>query len=113
MITKKNIHIIAEIGVNHNGDIRLAKRLMLLSKRVGADSVKFQTYDANEIMVAMAGAPATSSTSSVDGCCCPPPHIFLGPSCVIARPWCPACAAMHRTMLGPRRPPRKFSRGVV
>ena len=51
MITKKNIHIIAEIGVNHNGDIRLAKRLMLLSKRVGADSVKFQTYDANEIVI--------------------------------------------------------------
>ena len=51
MITKKNIHIIAEIGVNHNGDIKLAKRLMLSSKRVGADSVKFQTYDANEIVI--------------------------------------------------------------
>ena len=51
MIAKKNIHIIAEIGVNHNGDIKLAKRLMLSSKRVGADSVKLQTYDANEIVI--------------------------------------------------------------
>ena len=51
MITKKNIHIIAEIGVNHNGDIKLAKKLMLISKRVGADSVKFQTYDANEVVI--------------------------------------------------------------
>ena len=51
MISKKNIHIIAEIGVNHNGDIKLAKRLMLTSKKLGADSVKFQTYDANEIVI--------------------------------------------------------------
>ncbi len=51
MIAKKNIHVIAEIGVNHNGDIKLAKRLMLASKRAGADSVKFQTYDADEIVI--------------------------------------------------------------
>ena len=47
----EKVYIIAEIGVNHNGDIKLAKRLMLSSKRVGADSVKFQTYDANEIVI--------------------------------------------------------------
>ena len=51
MTLKKNIHIIAEIGVNHNGDINLAKKLMYEAKKHGASSVKFQTYDTDEIIV--------------------------------------------------------------
>lgn len=39
----KPVTIIAEIGVNHNGDIELAKRMILEAKRCGADIVKFQT----------------------------------------------------------------------
>lgn len=35
--------IIAEAGVNHNGDIELAKKLVELAKESGADIVKFQT----------------------------------------------------------------------
>jgi N-acetylneuraminate synthase len=38
----KYITIIAEIGINHNGDINLAKKLMLLAKESGCDLVKFQ-----------------------------------------------------------------------
>ena len=34
--------IIAEIGINHNGDLRLAKQLIDASKEAGADAVKFQ-----------------------------------------------------------------------
>lgn len=34
--------IIAEIGINHNGDINLAKRLVKLAKGNGCDAVKFQ-----------------------------------------------------------------------
>ena len=34
--------IIAEIGINHNGDIELAKRLIDLAKQSGCDAVKFQ-----------------------------------------------------------------------
>ncbi len=34
--------IIAEIGINHNGDINLAKRLIKLAKDYGCDAVKFQ-----------------------------------------------------------------------
>ena len=34
--------IIAEIGINHNGDINLAKRLVKLAKDNGCDAVKFQ-----------------------------------------------------------------------
>ncbi len=35
--------IIAEIGVNHNGDINLAKKLVDVAKEAGADIAKFQT----------------------------------------------------------------------
>lgn len=35
--------IIAEAGVNHNGDLELAKKLALVAKECGADIVKFQT----------------------------------------------------------------------
>ena len=36
--------IIAEAGVNHNGDIELAKQLIAAAKSAGADIVKFQTF---------------------------------------------------------------------
>lgn len=36
--------IIAEAGVNHNGDIQLAKRMVDEAKKAGADYVKFQTF---------------------------------------------------------------------
>ena len=36
--------IIAEIGVNHNGDVRLAKQMIDSAKESGADIVKFQTF---------------------------------------------------------------------
>ena len=36
--------IIAEIGVNHNGCVKTAKRLINAAKRCGADYVKFQTF---------------------------------------------------------------------
>lgn len=38
--------IIAEVGVNHNGDIFLAKKLVEAAKDAGADAVKFQTFTA-------------------------------------------------------------------
>ncbi len=42
--------IIAEIGVNHNGDIELAKQQIKLAKESGADVVKFQTYITEELV---------------------------------------------------------------
>jgi N-acetylneuraminate synthase len=35
-------YIIAEIGINHNGDIEIAKKLIDLAKVAGCDAVKFQ-----------------------------------------------------------------------
>ena len=44
---KNNIFIIAEIGINHNGDLNLAKKLIEKSKQAGADAVKFQKRNIN------------------------------------------------------------------
>ena len=37
-----SVFIIAEIGINHNGDINLAKEMIDNSVEAGADAVKFQ-----------------------------------------------------------------------
>ncbi len=42
--------IIAEIGVNHNGDTTLAKEMVAAAYEAGADVVKFQTFKAAEVM---------------------------------------------------------------
>ena len=42
--------IIAEAGVNHNGDIKLAKKLVDVAKEAGADAVKFQTFKAENVV---------------------------------------------------------------
>ena len=42
--------IIAEAGVNHNGDVAIAKKLCLAAKNAGADIVKFQTWITEKII---------------------------------------------------------------
>lgn len=42
-------YIIAEIGANHNGDMDLARKLILEAKKAGADCVKFQLYEPNDL----------------------------------------------------------------
>ena len=42
--------IIAEAGVNHNGDLELAKKLIDVAANAGADYVKFQTFSADRIV---------------------------------------------------------------
>jgi N,N'-diacetyllegionaminate synthase len=46
---KKPILIIAEAGVNHNGDLALAKQLIDVAADAGADLVKFQTFSADRL----------------------------------------------------------------
>ena len=45
----KKVFIIAEIGVNHNGDLDLAKEMIIAAKNAGADAVKFQTFSADKL----------------------------------------------------------------
>ena len=46
---ESNIKIIAEIGVNHNGSIRIAKKLIDKVKSAGADFVKFQFFNSKDL----------------------------------------------------------------
>lgn len=50
-MNNKKIFIIAEIGVNHNGKISKAFRLIDEAKKCGADAVKFQTYITDELVL--------------------------------------------------------------
>ena len=42
-------YIIAEIGINHNGDMKTAKKLIRTAKESGCDAVKFQKRTINEV----------------------------------------------------------------
>lgn len=43
-----SVYIIAEAGINHNGSLEIAKKLVDMAKDCGADAVKFQTFKAGE-----------------------------------------------------------------
>ncbi len=51
---EKPCFIIVDIGVNHNGDIEIAKKLIDISKEAGVDAVKFQTFKAEKLVTAKA-----------------------------------------------------------
>jgi len=44
-------YFIAEAGVNHNGSLRLGKKLIDIAKISGANAVKFQTFKADKIII--------------------------------------------------------------
>lgn len=44
------VFIIAEAGVNHNGDINIAKELVDVAVEAGVDAIKFQTFKAEELV---------------------------------------------------------------
>ncbi|MFJ7699417.1 N-acetylneuraminate synthase [Lysinibacillus fusiformis] len=46
----KNVIIIAEAGVNHNGSVDIAKKLIKEAAKAGADYVKFQTFKAEKLV---------------------------------------------------------------
>jgi len=47
---KEKVIIIAEAGVNHNGSVEIAKKLIDVAADAGADFVKFQTFKANKLV---------------------------------------------------------------
>lgn len=50
-----SVLIIAEAGVNHNGDLSLAKKLCIAAKKAGADVVKFQTWKTEKVVTRTTG----------------------------------------------------------
>ncbi|MFT4848157.1 MAG: N,N'-diacetyllegionaminate synthase [Parvicella sp.] len=59
--------IIAEAGVNHNGDLNRAKNLIRAAAAAGADFVKFQTFKADKIVSKQAKKAAYQSNNMGDG----------------------------------------------
>ncbi len=57
-------YIIAEAGVNHEGCMKIAKRLCDEAKEGGADAIKFQTYKANTIASKAFNIPSSFNISS-------------------------------------------------
>lgn len=47
---KKKVIIIAEAGVNHNGSLNLAKKLILAASKANADYIKFQTFNPDDMV---------------------------------------------------------------
>lgn len=45
----KDIFIIAEAGCNHNGNLSIAKKLAKAAKKSGADAVKFQSFNVDDL----------------------------------------------------------------
>ena len=42
--------VIAEIGINHCGKLSIAKKLISVAKKAGADAVKFQTFKTEKLI---------------------------------------------------------------
>lgn len=45
------VFVIAEAGVNHNGELKMALQLVDIAKDCGADAVKFQTFRAEDVVI--------------------------------------------------------------
>ena len=50
-MNNNKVCIIAEAGVNHNGDLEIAKRLVDCAAEAGADIIKFQTFKAENLAI--------------------------------------------------------------
>ena len=48
-MSKNEIYIIAEIGLNHNGNISLAKKMILEAKNAGCEYAKFQVWSVKNL----------------------------------------------------------------
>lgn len=63
----KNVLIIAEAGVNHNGDITIAKKLIDAAANAEVDYVKFQTFKAETVVSQNAKKATYQTKNSNDG----------------------------------------------
>ncbi|MFB6080817.1 MAG: N-acetylneuraminate synthase family protein [Haloferacaceae archaeon] len=49
-LTADGLYFVAEAGINHNGDVDVAAELVEMAAQAGADAIKFQTLDADELV---------------------------------------------------------------
>ncbi len=50
ILNKKKLFLIAEIGINHNGSLKIAKKLIYHASKAGFNAVKFQTYKTENLI---------------------------------------------------------------
>lgn len=62
-ISLQHRFIIAEIGVNHNGDVNLAKKMIKSAYECGADAVKFQTFISKDLVTPQASKAEYQETA--------------------------------------------------
>jgi N-acetylneuraminate synthase/N,N'-diacetyllegionaminate synthase len=63
----KKVIIIGEAGVNHNGDMKIAKKLIDVAVNAGVDYVKFQTFKANSLVTKSAKKADYQNANLNDG----------------------------------------------
>lgn len=64
---ESSTYIIAEAGVNHNGNMAVAKQLIDVAADAGANAVKFQTFSADDLILkSVEKAPYQTKTTSGD-----------------------------------------------
>ena len=59
------VFVIAEVGINHNGSFKLAKKMIEEAKNAGADCIKFQTHIAEKEMINTKLKPGNLSKKSL------------------------------------------------
>ncbi len=67
LLPAPNTVVIAEIGVNHNGSVSLAKQMIAAARHAGADYAKFQTFIASDVVTADAGAASYQQPAARGG----------------------------------------------
>lgn len=50
ILNNNKTYVIAEAGVNHNGQLKLAKKMIATAKKCGADAIKFQNFTAENLV---------------------------------------------------------------
>ena len=63
----KSVFIIAEAGVNHNGDLEKAEKLIRVAAEAGADAIKFQSFNADKLVSKKAKKAEYQAANMDDG----------------------------------------------
>ena len=54
IIKRKSPFLIAEIGINHNGSLKIALKMVDVAKNCGADAIKFQSFKTENLILPQA-----------------------------------------------------------